>query len=518
MRSPRPSSRFAFVWLVTALFVRAAPAQETSAVYPAGLTLAEAIRLALDHDANIDLSRSQVDVALGALLATSGQFDPVVRQTLTAGEEAQAGSRDPRTLVSSSSVSQTLRSGLTLTPSVNLTRTDDGSPGSEPVNDATVTFALRQPLLRGRGRAAVAAGETAARHEVAAAEHDLRHTAALRILTVASQYFTARAARSSLDILRADEERSRNLLGTTERLIEADITPAAERVQVEANLVANESSRLSGERALFEARQTLGREIGLELEEITALPLPSDPFPLLAPEAVLPAEASAAPWALLARSRRGDLAAARERQAGAEALLEAAENALLPQLDLVVTPSYTGQDEGESPYRFFTPLARNVPGLASSVSLALTLPVGNRRALGDRIQNEAFVRQAALSLGLLSRQIDADVAIALHDVGRLAEQLERSRLAVRLFAQAVTNEEKKLQAGTSTILDLLSQRDRLTAARQNEVSAGLALALALLRLRFETGTLIRPTGSTGEELAVDTAGLLTLPTPSEVSR
>lgn len=517
MRSLHTTGRFVIVCLVSALLARAAASQESSAVpaTPPGLTLTEAIRLALDHDPNLELSRSQVDAALGALLSNSGLFDPVVRQTLTAQEEAVAGSRDPRTLLSSSSVSQTLRSGLTLTPTVDLLRTDDGPPGSAPNNDATVTFVLRQPLLRGRGRAAVAAGETAARHEVAAAEHDLRHTAALRILAVASQYFTAHAARLSLDILRDDEARSRDLLGTTERLIEADITPAAERVQVEANLVANESSRVSGERALFEARQRLGREIGLGLGEIAALPLPSDPFPALAPAAVPPAETSAAPWVLLARSRRGDLAAARERQAGAEALLAAAENALLPQLDLVVTPSYTGTDEGESPDRFFTPLVRNVPGLASSVSLALTLPLGNRRALGDRIQSEAALRRVALSIDLLSRQIDADVAISLHDVGRLAEQLERSRLAVRLFTQAVANEEKKLQAGSSTLLDLLSQRDRLTAARQNEVSAGLSLALALLRLRFETGTLIR---SAGEELAVDTAGLLSLPSPSEVSR
>ena len=60
---------------------------------------------------------------------------------------------------------------------------------------------------------------------------------------------------------------------------------------------------------------------------------------------------------------------------------------------------------------------------------------------------------------------------------------------MRLFERAVINEEKKLRAGTSTLLDVISQRDRLTSARQSQVSAHLALALALARLRFETGTL-----------------------------
>ncbi|HSN86019.1 MAG TPA: TolC family protein, partial [Thermoanaerobaculia bacterium] len=79
---------------------------------------------------------------------------------------------------------------------------------------------------------------------------------------------------------------------------------------------------------------------------------------------------------------------------------------------------------------------------------------------------------------------------ALDAVARSAQQLERAVVAVRLFERAVENEEKKLKAGTSTLLDAISQRDRLTAARQAQVSAHLNLALALVRLRFETGTLL----------------------------
>jgi outer membrane protein TolC len=77
----------------------------------------------------------------------------------------------------------------------------------------------------------------------------------------------------------------------------------------------------------------------------------------------------------------------------------------------------------------------------------------------------------------------------LDAVTRGAQQLERATEAVRLFERAVENEEKKLRAGTSTLIDVISQRDRLTSARQSRVSAHLALAVAVARLRFETGTL-----------------------------
>ncbi|HEY4591220.1 MAG TPA: TolC family protein, partial [Thermoanaerobaculia bacterium] len=82
-----------------------------------------------------------------------------------------------------------------------------------------------------------------------------------------------------------------------------------------------------------------------------------------------------------------------------------------------------------------------------------------------------------------------------------------------LYERAFLNEEKKLKAGTSTLLDLITQRDRLTAARQTEVAAELSLALSLLDLRFRTGTLVGSGGGpTGE---VELARLTTLPSPRE---
>jgi outer membrane protein len=458
-----------------------------------GISLVDAIRLMLDQDPNLSIEQSRVRSSRGALLSTQGVFDPVLLSSLdekrTNDPLSESTNRERSILTNSLGFTRRFRTGFSIEPELLLTRTAEGTGGAEAGNLGTVAFTLRQPLLRGRGREANAAPELSAQRQVAASELDLRQTTSERALTVISQYWQARAALLNLEILRESEERARGLFETTRKLIEADVTPAADLVQVEANVVAKETARIGGERFFFEARQTLGREIGLEPERIAALPFPSDPFPTV-PAAAIPTAADPQSWIARALERRADLQAARERRSAAELLRKAADNTLKPQVDLVFTPSYSGLVQGGGAGSFFSPLYSNVPGASSALSLALSWPTPNSRARGDLIQIEEARAQSALFTDLISRQIGADVPVALDAVARDALQLARATEAVRLFERVVENEERKLRAGTSTLIDVISQRDRLTAARQSQVSAHLALAVAVARLRFETGTLL----------------------------
>lgn len=467
-----------------------------------GIGLVEVIRMMLDHDPNVSIGESQLRSSRGALLSARGVFDPVVSTGLTEEETndplTESTNRERSLLTNSLGLTKKYRTGFSIEPELLLSRTDDVGA----VNVGTVALTLRQPLLRGRGRDAVAAPELSAERQVTASELDLRQTTSERALTVVAQYWLARAALLNLEVLRESEDRARELLETTRKLIEADVTPAADLVQVEANVVSKETSRIGGERDLFEARQALGREIGLDPEEIARLPLPSDPFP--ATPAGVPLDGSF--WVSRALERRADLRAARERRSAAEILLKAADDALQPQLDLVFTPSYSGLVQGSDAGSFLSPLYRNVPGVSSSLSVDLSWPTRNHRARGDLAQSEEAREQSALVESLITRQIGANVAIALDAVVRGAQQLERAREAVRLFERAVENEERKLRAGTSTLIDVISQRDRLTSARQSQVASHFALAVAIAQLRFETGTLLP-----GDAQGVQAVHLTTLP-------
>ncbi len=481
-----------------------------------GLALMDAVRMTLARDPNVAIEATRVDTARGALQIASGQFDPVVVSNLseTTADVPQSPSSSDKTrmLQSTLGVTQQFRNGLILEPQVVIDRSQDVTAGSPALNTSTVTFQLRQPLLRGRGRAAVQAAELSAEREVAASGLDLRFAVSQRVQVVAAQYWQVRAAEHNLEVLRASEQSSRELLESTRKLIAADQVPAAEIVQIEASLTSAESARIGGERDLFAQKQALGREIGLDAAEIAALPLPSDPFPEIRPGEVPPLAQSRDLIDLALRSR-ADLEAARQRRIETDLQRKAAENALKPQLDLVVAPGYSGLADNGGVGGFFGPLFRNVPGAGTLVSLDLSWPTLNRRALGALLQIDAARRQQDLAVDLLVKGIGADVPAALDAVERDALQLAKAREAVGLFERAFTNEEKKLKAGTSTLLDLITQRDRLTAARQTEVAAELALALSLLDLRFRTGTLVGSGGGpTGE---VGLARLTTLPSPRE---
>lgn len=473
-----------------------------------GLSLLEVVEMALAHDPNIALGESRLAASRGALLAAAGAFDPLLTNDVGASDtkarDASDAVTETRAVNAALSLPALLRSGQSLTPEIQLDRTADGST----TNRAAVSFTLRQPLLRGRGREAVTAAERAAERGVAASRLDLRHTVSLRLRAVIFQYWTVAAAAQDLEVLRITEASSRDLLATTRRLIAADLTPAAEIVQLEADVAASEASRIGAEQALFAARQDLGREIGLEPWQIRALPLPADPLPEFESETLSrEAEEELSRQAL---ARRADLGAARERLAESEALLAAAEDALRPRLDLLVTPSYSGLVEGDSAGDFFSPLARDVPGLSTRVSLSLAWPIGNRAAHGALIQADAARQQSALVVELTAKEIGAEVPVALDAVWRSAQRLDRAVAAVGLFERTLENEEKKLRAGSSTLIDVINQRDRLTAARRNRVAAQLALALALAELRFQTGTLI---GGAGEVGSVSIDDLTTVPGP-----
>ena len=74
------------------------------------------------------------------------------------------------------------------------------------------------------------------------------------------------------------------------------------------------------------------------------------------------------------------------------------------------------------------------------------------------------------------------------------EELIKARRGATLFGQAVTNEREKLRIGTSTILDVINTADRLSAAETRATDALIRYAVALDRVRFETGLLL-PAGT-----------------------
>lgn len=473
------------------------------------LGLVETVSMLLAHDPNVTRVEAQLDSARGGLMVASGRFEPLVTSSLLQADDETPsvdGDVSQRGLLQSQvGVVKELRTGQTVESSVLLARDDPAGPGGA-VNEGSVVFSLRQPLLRDRSPAAVTAFERSAARSVEASERDLTHTLSERVLVVVDRYWRLRAAREELTILAESRELSEELLETTRRLVAADQRPAADVVLLEANVAAKQAAEIDGERRLFAARQDLGREIGLPPAEILRLGLPAEPFPTVesTPTTVELAER----YVALAYASRADLAAAELRRIASETLEVAAENDLKPRLDLVLAPELSGAVGGTEADRFFAPVLDRADGFSTSLSLAFSFPPRTVEARGRLLQSQARSRIDATSVELLRVAIGAQVPSALEAVARGAERLVVSRRAVGLFEQALVNEQRKLQAGRSTLLDVISQQDRLTSARQAQVGAGLSLALAVVQLRFETGSLVV---GEGDAARIDGRQLVTLP-------
>jgi outer membrane protein len=252
--------------------------------------------------------------------------------------------------------------------------------------------------------------------------------------------------------------------------------------------------------------------MGLPAADITTLAPPADALPSVGEG---PAALDAAALVARALERRADLRAARLRSDSAGVRTGAARNGVRPRLDVVVEAGYAGVDAGGGLARYFTPFDRRVPGLNASARLLLEWPTANRAARGRLASSEAAAEEAGISAADLARRISSEVAVAVSDLVLSRERVASSREASGLYRSAVEDEKRKLQLGLGTVIDLVVTEDHLNDTLLDELSAQLAYADALVRLRFETGSLV---SAEGPEERLDLETLTTPPPLSSAGR
>jgi outer membrane protein TolC len=299
------------------------------------------------------------------------------------------------------------------------------------------------------------------------------------------------AAVRRLDIYLGSESRSQALPEQIRALIDAGNRPAADIKQLQANLNDRRATRLGGEQALLEARQQLGLAMGLQPDQIDALPAPVDAFPNVPAD---DPQGSAGALEDLAVSRRADLAALGEREQQAATLITAARDQLKPQLNLQLLAGYAGLDEGSNLLKLFTPFQRQVAGVNAEITMNYQWARANDAALGALEKTDAARRQTAIARADLVRNIRSGVAVAWSDVRNSAAQVRSVRDSGALYRDAIDDERAKQQLGLSTVIDLIVTEDRLTNSLLSELAAELGYAVAIAQLRFQTDTLIPAAG------------------------
>jgi outer membrane protein TolC len=120
----------------------------------------------------------------------------------------------------------------------------------------------------------------------------------------------------------------------------------------------------------------------------------------------------------------------------------------------------------------------------------LNVPIRNRAAQAQVINDELTLRQQEIGLQRLENQVRVDVQNAIIGVTQTRAQYASASRARILQAQTLDAEQKKLEAGASTVYNVISDQQALAAAEYSEVQASAAYAKAKVELDRATGQLL----------------------------
>jgi outer membrane protein len=206
----------------------------------------------------------------------------------------------------------------------------------------------------------------------------------------------------------------------------------------------------------------------------------------------------------LALSSRPELAQSRIQIQNQLLTLKGSKNGLMPTLDVVASVSnnaLAGQpnplpgQHSNNPFfiggygTVLTQLfARNFPNY--SAGFQLNIPIRNRAAQAQLINDELTLRQQQLALQRLDNQVRVDVQNAVIGLTQARAQYEAASKAVALQQETLDAEQKKLALGVSTTYNvILAERD-LTTAQSNKVTAQAAYAQAKVEMDRATGQIL----------------------------
>ncbi len=421
-------------WIMTVAVV--APA---AAAAPGQLTLAEAVRLGVEHNLAAVLGREQAVAARAAAREAKARLLPQLGATVS-------GSRSKIDLEAY---------GFPVAPGE--------SPLIGPFNVVDGRLTASMPLLDlSAGASAHAAASRA--DAAAAGEQD---AAAAVAAAVSSLYLRAAAGRSRVEAAEAQVATAEALLGRARAMEEAGTVAGIEVLRAQVQLAAEQQRLIVARNDTATATLALAQAVGLPMAEELAVAdaLPETPLPDVDLGAALEQ----------ARSRRADLRAARAAVRAAEASVSAAHAARLPSMRLAADIGRIGPDAGalETTYD-----ARAV----------VAVPLFTGGAMGSRSAAAASaLRREQARLTDLDSRVELQIRSAVLDVKAAADQTRVAREAETLAAEQLTQAEDRFSAGVASGIEVVQAQDAVAAAHERVIAGRLAYDEAKIALARALG-------------------------------
>ncbi len=475
------------------------------------LSLSDAVRVALEHNINLEISRLGAAQARQGVLAAAGVFDSLADVSFT---ESSAASPATNVLqgarVSESkrrtlglSLGALLPTGAQTSVSLDTTRAETNSQYYflNPYWNTGLSFSFSQPLLKGFGtdvnRAAI---EVARRNrEISSLQFEQIVIGTVQQVEVA--YWNLVYQRDNLEVKRQSLALAQDLLEQTRIRVRVGTSAPIDIVQSEATVAAREQEIIVAENQVQEAADLLKQLLGFESpEDWESEIVPTDSLHVVPEPVDLGASIAAA------LERRVELKQqALDQEIRAINLLTAA-NATKPTLNLSVGYGWTGVNsvtevgpDGQPQVRrgdlgdaFGQLVDRDYRQW--SAGLALRYNLGNHTAKAQLAQRRFELASARERLAAERQLVILEVRRAVRALQDSAKSIAAAEKARELAERNLDAEQKKFANGMSTNFQVLKIQEDLAAAQAAELRARVTYRQATAAYHVAQGDLLATMG------------------------
>jgi outer membrane protein TolC len=503
------------------------------------LTLREALALALENNKDIEVARHNVKIAEFDLTAARGVYDP----RLSSSSYYERIESPISSFLSSGSNGATTQSDYTatarlegLTPilggnyhldfsSIRLT-TNNQFTALNPQYPTALTFSYTQPLLRGLRFDNSRRQIEIAKKNLSLTDAQFRQQAIETITSVQRAYWDLVFALRNLQVQRDAVRDSRLQLEHNKRLVAEGALAPIDVVAAEAQVAGFEQSLFSSLEEVSRAENNLKNLIAVNRQaDLWNLSIvPTDSVDLASPDVSLPDAFKAAmenrpelqQSNVVREINQIDQKYFREQTkpaidlvgsygmvglAGASSgttnpitasssQLRDAVNRLLINAGFDRLPDPPAQTISPFLLGGYEQSLQNLLGNRFNnfrVGVQINLPLRNRTAEAQLGRSLVEGQRIATQREQLEQQIQVDVRNALQVVRSAEARLRSAVIARQASEQQYQSEQRKLDAGQSTVFLVLERQTALTTARGNELRAQTDLNKAIAELQRATG-------------------------------
>jgi len=456
----------------------------------AELSLEECVARALEKNFDLEIQRITTGQAKENVIVAESEFDPSLDVTANRKflqQPAAVSSVDGVTSVGlrnegdgiRGGVSKKISSGAVLSASTALDRSKSNSRNLflNPAYNGDLSFAIRQPLLKGAGSEVNRAAIRRAQIGVDRANFDLKGSVLDVVRNVEAAYYNlvfARGQRTVRDLS----------LQLAQQLLEENRIRRQTGVATELDVLQSEVGVANARRNVLLAQQTVN-------DREDALQVLIGQFEFDRPLGTVGFQAYDVPSVnfensyQLARANEPDLASLDASVRQLEIDARSAKHNQLPTLDV---GGAVGFGSRENSYENAATRVWDGDGYDWQVDVALRFPWGLREEKARYRLAQTSVTREQTRYRQIDQNLMADVRGAVRSLDTNRESVTISALATELSKRQYDLERERLNAGLSTSRRVLEAQDDLETARVNDLQAKVTLRIALAELQRLEGT------------------------------